>query len=227
MAGILHIVATPIGNLSDLSDRARQCLEKADLIACEDTRRSGRLVRHLGLKKKLISLHEHNEADRIPQITEALAAGQRVVLLSDAGTPLLSDPGFPLVRQAIADSHTVEAVPGASAILAALTVSGLPPYPFTFFGFPPAKSGKRRRAFTSWAALDHTIVFFESPHRILASLADAAEAFGTRSAAAGRELTKMHEEVLRGDLASILERLENRSSIKGEFTVVIGPPAKD
>ena len=131
------------------------------------------------------------------------------------------------MRQAIADSYTVEAVPGASAILAALTVSGLPPYPFTFCGFPPTKSGKRRRAFAAWAALDHTIIFFESPHRILASLEDAAKEFGKRPSAVGRELTKMHEEVLRGDPASIREQLSTRSPIKGECTVVIGPAAKN
>ncbi|TNF79928.1 MAG: 16S rRNA (cytidine(1402)-2'-O)-methyltransferase [Acidobacteria bacterium] len=223
MPGRLLIVATPIGNLDDISPRARAALEQADLVACEDTRRTGRLLSHLGIKKKLLSLHEHNERQRLPRLLEELGQGQTVALTSDAGTPLLSDPGFLLVREAIARGVPVESLPGPSAVLAALVVSGLPPHPFTFAGFPPPKSGKRKRFFARFADLDHTLIFFESPHRLLASLADALDELGDRPAVVGRELTKLHEEVLRGSLARLLEALESRPSLKGEFVLVVGP----
>lgn len=223
MPGRLLIVATPIGNLDDISPRARAALEQADLVACEDTRRTGKLLSHLGIKKKLLSLHEHNERQRLPRLLEELDQGQTVALTSDAGTPLLSDPGFLLVREAIARGVPVESLPGPSAVLAALVVSGLPPHPFTFAGFPPPKSGKRKRFFARFADLDHTLIFFESPHRLLASLADALDELGDRPAVVGRELTKLHEEVLRGSLARLLEALESRPSLKGEFVLVVGP----
>jgi len=223
MPGRLLIVATPIGNLDDISPRARTALEQADLVACEDTRRTGRLLSHLGIKKRLLSLHEHNERQRLPRLLDSLSQGQTVALTSDAGTPLLSDPGFLLVREAIAQGIPVEHLPGPSAVLAALVVSGLPPYPFTFAGFPPPKSGKRKRFFARFADLDHTLIFFESPHRLLASLADALDQLGDRPAVVGRELTKLHEEVLRGSLAQLLEVLESRASLKGEFVMVVGP----
>lgn len=223
MPGRLLIVATPIGNLDDISPRARAALEQADLVACEDTRRTGKLLSHLGIKKKLLSLHEHNERQRLPRLLEELGQGQTVALTSDAGTPLLSDPGFLLVREAIARGVPVESLPGPSAVLAALVVSGLPPHPFTFAGFPPPKSGKRKRFFARFADLDHTLIFFESPHRLLASLADALDELGDRPAVVGRELTKLHEEVLRGSLARLLEALESRPSLKGEFVLVVGP----
>ncbi len=223
MPGRLLIVATPIGNLDDISPRARTALEQADLVACEDTRRTGRLLSHLGIKKRLLSLHEHNERQRLPRLLDSLSQGQTVALTSDAGTPLLSDPGFLLVREAIAQGIPVEHLPGPSAVLAALVVSGLPPYPFTFAGFPPPKSGKRKRFFARFADLDHTLIFFESPHRLLASLADALDQLGDRPVVVGRELTKLHEEVLRGSLAQLLEVLESRASLKGEFVLVVGP----
>ncbi|MCB1055957.1 MAG: 16S rRNA (cytidine(1402)-2'-O)-methyltransferase [Acidobacteria bacterium] len=222
MTGRLLIVATPVGNLDDLSARARRELEAADLVACEDTRRTGWLLHQLGIKRPLVSLHEHNERQRLPQILAALDDGKTVALTSDAGTPLVSDPGFVLVREAAARDVSIEAVPGASAVLVALVVSALPPFPFTFCGFPPPKSGKRRTFYQRFAAFDHTLVVFESPHRLLASLADALEVLGDRPAAVCRELTKVHEEVLRGPLSELLETLRGRPALKGEFVVVLG-----
>lgn len=224
MIGTLLVVATPIGNLEDLTPRARDAMASADLVACEDTRHTGRLLARLGLEKRLVSLHEHNERQRLPRLLAALEEGQTIALVSDAGTPLLSDPGFLLVREAAARGIRVEAVPGPSAVLTALVVSGLPPYPFTFAGFPPPKSGRRRRFYDKLAALDHTVVVFESPHRLAASLGDAVAAFGAdRSAALARELTKLHEEVLRGTLGGLAQEVTGRESLKGEFVLVIGP----
>jgi 16S rRNA (cytidine1402-2'-O)-methyltransferase len=222
MSGKLLVVATPIGNLDDLSPRARAAFESADLIACEDTRHTGRLLAHLGIKKPLVSLHEHNERQRLPRLLADLREGKTIALASDAGTPLLSDPGFLLVREAAAAGIRIEPIPGPAAPLAALVASGLPPYPFTFAGFPPPKTGKRRTFYRGWADLGHTLIFFESPHRLLASLEDALAELGDRPAAIARELTKMHEEVLRGQLSELLEDLKVRPSLKGEFVVVIG-----
>jgi 16S rRNA (cytidine1402-2'-O)-methyltransferase len=222
--GRLLVVATPIGNLGDLSARARQAIEAADLVACEDTRRSGLLLHGLGIKKPLLSLHEHNERQRLPRVLGALAGGSTVALLSDAGTPLVSDPGFLLVREAVALGAAVEAIPGPSAVLAALVVSGLPAIPFTFAGFPPPKSGKRRLFYRGLASLGHTLVIFESPHRLVASLEDAIAELGDRPASLARELTKLHEEILRGGLASLRERIAARLTLKGEFVLVVGPP---
>lgn len=222
--GKLLIVATPIGNLDDLTPRARRALEEADLIACEDTRHTGRLLARLDVKRRLVSLHEHNERARLPRLIDALDAGQTIALVSDAGTPLLSDPGFVLVREAAARGIRVEPVPGASAVLAALVASGLPPYPFTFAGFPPPKSGKRRRFYERFATLDHTVIYFESPHRLPASLEDALAVLGDRPAAVGRELTKMHEELSRGTLAELARDFAARPSIKGELVLVVGAP---
>ena len=227
-AGRLRIVATPIGNLADLSPRAREALLSADLIACEDTRRTGRLFQSLGAggrdrRPALLPLHDHNEDRQIGRVLERLEQGDAVALVSDAGTPLVSDPGFRLARAAVARNIPVEALPGPSAILAALVVSGLPPYPFTFLGFPPPKQGKRRRFFETHAEIAHTVVFFESPQRAAASLADAAAAFGgAREAAVARELTKLHEEVLRGSLAEVAAQVAERGKLRGEVTVVVG-----
>jgi len=223
MAGKLLVVATPIGNLDDLSPRARAAFESADLVACEDTRHTGRLLAHLGIKKPLVSLHEHNERQRLPRLLADLQEGRTIALASDAGTPLLSDPGFLLVREAATAGVRIEPIPGPAAPLAALVVSGLPPYPFTFAGFPPPKTGKRRAFYRGWADLGHTLVVFESPHRLLASLEDAHAELGDRPAAIARELTKMHEEVLRGRLSELLAELKSRPSLRGEFVMVIGP----
>ena len=222
MPGRLLLVATPIGHLEDLSPRAARALAEADLVACEDTRHTGKLLRHLGLAKTLVSLHEHNERRRVPELIAALEAGKTVAVASDAGTPLVSDPGFPLVREAAARGIRVEPIPGPSAILAALVISGLPPYPFTFAGFSPPKSGRRRRFWAELGALGHTLVVFESPHRLLASLDDAIAELGPeRPAAVARELTKLHEEVLRGTLSGLRAELGGRPALKGEFVLVV------
>ena len=219
--GTLWIVATPIGNLGDLSPRAAEILGRVDVIACEDTRRTGLLLQHLGLRKPMRSLHEHNERARTGEILELLASGRSVAVVSDAGTPLLSDPGFVLTREAVRAGLPVSVVPGPSAALAALVVSGLPPYPFAVLGFPPPRSGKRRTFFARFAELDATLVFFESPHRVLASLDDASAVLGDRSASIARELTKLHEEVVRGRLSELRAAFAARASIKGELVVVV------
>jgi 16S rRNA (cytidine1402-2'-O)-methyltransferase len=221
MPGKLLIVATPIGNLDDLSPRGRAAFEQADLIACEDTRHTGRLLAHLGIKKPLVSLHEHNERQRLPRLLADLDEGKTIAVASDAGTPLLSDPGFLLVREASSRGHRIEPIPGPSALLAALVASGLPPHPFTFAGFPPPKTGKRRNFYKEWSTLGHTLILFESPHRILPSLEDALAELGDRPVAVCRELTKLHEEILRGPLSTVLETLKGRPGIKGEVVVVI------
>lgn len=222
MAGRVVVVSTPIGNLEDITPRAVRALEEADIVACEDTRHSGRLMAHLGLSKRLVSLHEHNESRRLPQLLSALEQGLVVALISDAGTPLVSDPGYLLVREAVEQGYRIEPIPGPSAVMAALVASALPPYPFTFGGFPPRTGKKRRRFFRLWVELDHTLVFFESPHRLLTSLSEALDILGDRPAAICRELTKLHEEVLRGSLVEVLDELRQRPSLKGEFVVVLG-----
>ena len=222
MPGKVVVVSSPIGNLEDISPRAARALQEADLVACEDTRHSGRLLAHLGLKKRLISMHDHNEQRRLPQLLEALEDGLVVAVLSDAGTPLISDPGFPLVREAAERGIRIEPLPGPSAILAALVVSALPPYPFTFAGFTPPNGKRRRRFLRRFAEVDHTLIFFESPHRLIAGLSDMHGIFGDRPAAICRELTKLHEEVLRGPLSELLQTMQERSSLKGEFVVVVG-----
>jgi 16S rRNA (cytidine1402-2'-O)-methyltransferase len=221
MLGTLYLLATPIGNLDDLSARARRCLEEADLVACEDTRRTGRLLQHLGLKKRLLSFHEHNERQRVPQVLEHLVNGEAVVLVSDAGTPLLSDPGYTLVREAAREHIAIEHVAGPSAVIAALVLSALPPYPFTFLGFSPPRRGKRRNFYIRFKDLGHTVVLFESPQRLVSSLEDALEILGDRPAAVARELTKLHEEVVRGTLSELIADFGQRQSIKGEVTLVI------
>jgi 16S rRNA (cytidine1402-2'-O)-methyltransferase len=197
-------------------------MAEADLVACEDTRHTGRLLAHLGIKKPLLSLHEHNERARLPRLLAELDQGKTIALVSDAGTPLLSDPGFVLIRAAAAHGVRIEPIPGPSAVLAALVASGLPPYPFTFAGFPPPKAGKRGTFYARWAGLDHTLVLFESPHRLIASLEQALAVLGDRPAAVARELTKLHEEVLRGPLSEVLATLAARQALKGEFVVVLG-----
>ena len=225
--GRLLVVSTPIGNLGDLSPRAREALSAAAIVACEDTRHTGLLLSRLGLPHgRLVSYHEHNERRRLDELLAALEGGATVALVSDAGTPLLSDPGFPLVREAAARGIVVEALPGPSALLAALVVAGLPPLPFTFAGFPPPRPGKRRAFYRRLAPLAHTLVLYESPHRLAASLADAAAELGDRPAAVARELTKLHEEVLRGTLGELAAEVERRGGVPGEAVVVIGPPVE-
>jgi 16S rRNA (cytidine1402-2'-O)-methyltransferase len=221
--GTLQVVATPIGNLADLSLRAQQVLGGADVIAAEDTRRTLQLLQSLGISRPLVSLFEHNESQRVPQLLERLAAGQSVALVSDAGTPLLSDPGFELVRAASRAGFAVQAIPGPSAITAALAVAGLPTQRFCFEGFLPARAAERRSALAALAHEPRTLVFFEAPHRIRATLADLAAEFGAeREAVVTRELTKAHESIYRGTLAELgLTAARDENFERGEITLVV------
>jgi 16S rRNA (cytidine1402-2'-O)-methyltransferase len=218
--GILYLVATPIGHRGDLSPRARAVLAAADVVAAEDTRHTGRLLASLGIHRRLDSFHEHNEATATPRLVAHLKSGRSVALASDAGTPGLSDPGFVLVRAAVAEGITVSAVPGPTALIAALTVSGLPTDAFTFTGFLPPRSGRRRRVLEGLAELPHTLVFYESPYRLAAALADLLAVLGDRPAAVCRELTKRFEEVRRGPLSE-LAACYATSKVRGEFTLVV------
>jgi 16S rRNA (cytidine1402-2'-O)-methyltransferase len=221
--GRLQVVATPIGNLADLSERARAVLAGADVIAAEDTRHTGALLKALGIATPLVSLHEHNESQRAPALLARLAAGECVALVSDAGTPLLSDPGFELVQRAVQAGYEVSAVPGASAITAALAVAALPTDRFCFEGFLPARERERRAALAALAHEPRTLVFFEAPHRIVAVLADmAAELGADRAAVVARELTKVHETIYRGTLGKLAARAREESNLaRGEITVVV------
>ena len=223
VTGRLQVVATPIGNLADLSDRARAALAEADLVAAEDTRHTGALLKAMGLATPLLSLHEHNESRRVPALLARLAQGERVALVSDAGTPLLSDPGYELVRAAIAAGFEVSAIPGPSAITAALAVAGLPTDRFCFEGFLPARERERRAALEALAHERRTLVFFEAPHRIAAALADSAAVLGPdREAAVARELTKAHETIYRGTLQELAARAETEANFaRGEITLVV------
>jgi len=221
-AGRLLVVATPIGNLDDLSPRARQALEGASVVLCEDTRRTGNLFARYGLSTPRLSCHEHNEFRRVAEVLSRLAAGETVALVSDAGTPLVSDPGQRLVEAAAGAGHRVEAIPGPSAVMAILSVAGFPAVPFTFLGFPPSRRGERERWYAAHApegAAPGTRVLFESPYRIVESLRALAAAWGDPRVAVGRELTKLHEEVLRGTASEVAARLDARPGIKGEFVV--------
>ncbi len=226
--GRLQVVATPSGNLADLSGRAREALAGADLIAAEDTRHTAALLKASGIVTPLLSLHEHNESRRVPALLARLAAGERVVLVSDAGTPLLSDPGYELVRSAAAAGFEVSIIPGPSAITAALAVAGLPTDRFCFEGFLPARERERRAALGALAREPRTLVFFEAPHRIAAALADMAAVLGAgREAVVARELTKAHETVYRGTLAELAARAAMEANFaRGEITLVVhgAPP---
>jgi 16S rRNA (cytidine1402-2'-O)-methyltransferase len=225
--GRLDVVATPIGNLADLSPRARQSLCDADLIAAEDTRHTLSLLRAIGVSRPLLSLHTHNESQRVPQVVAHLEAGSVVALVSDAGTPLLSDPGFELVREAMLAGFEVRSIPGPSAITAALAVAGLPTGRFCFEGFLPSRARERRAALLELANEPRTLVFFEAPHRIAASLADLAQAFGAeRRAVVARELTKMHESTYRGTLAELAAQAAADANFqRGEITLVVSGAA--
>lgn len=221
--GRLEVVATPIGNLADLSPRARDALAAADLVAAEDTRRSGQLLAALGLHKPMMSLHAHNERERGDALLARLQAGEVVALVSDAGTPLLSDPGFDLVRRAAAAGIEVRTVPGPTAIAAALSVAAIATDRFCFEGFLPAKPAERRSRLQSLVTEARTLVFFETPHRIVAALEDLAAIFGAeRQAAVTRELTKVHESVYRGTLAELAARAAAEANFaRGEITLVV------
>ncbi len=231
LADGLVLVSTPIGNLDDLSARAKAVLLAADLILCEDTRHSGRLLAAIGAKAKLQPLHEHNEDAALPAVLEQLRQGRRVALISDAGVPLVSDPGYRLVRAALAEGLAVTAVPGANAAVTALILSGLPPLPFLVLGFPPPRQAARRAAFgqlraAERAGLSATLVRDEAPHRLADTLADMEQAFGARPAAVARELTKRFEEVRRDRLPELAAHYRDHAA-RGEVTVVVGPPEQD
>jgi 16S rRNA (cytidine1402-2'-O)-methyltransferase len=223
MSGTLFVVATPIGNLEDLSPRACRTLAEVDLVAAEDTRHTGRLLSHLGVKTRQIALHEHNEARAAAAVIEHLKGGKSVALVSDAGTPLVSDPGYRLVRAAHENGIAVAPVPGPSAVTAALSVSGLPTDRFAFEGFPPAKQAARRKWLQARAADERTLVFFEAVHRIAATLADMADVFGAeREAFLGRELTKLHEQCVVASLGELLGEVSTGTiTSKGEFVIAV------
>jgi 16S rRNA (cytidine1402-2'-O)-methyltransferase len=220
----LHIVATPIGNLRDVTVRALEILAAADVIACEDTRVTRKLTDHYGIATPLTPYHEHNAAEARPKLLARLAEGAAVALVSDAGTPLISDPGFKLVREVQAAGLGVTAAPGASAVLMALTLAGLPTDRFFFEGFLPAREGQRRTRIAELARVPATLVLFETGPRLAAALADLAQGLGPREAAICRELTKLHEEVRRGDLAALAHDYAIEPEPRGEIVIVIAPP---
>jgi len=220
MAGKLYLVPTPIGNLQDITIRAVEILKEVDLIACEDTRRSGQLLSHFGITKKKISFFEHNEVKRVPQIISDLQNGLSVAVISDGGSPGLSDPAYRLVTAAVEAGITVEALPGPNALIPALTASGLPTDRFFFEGFLPVKAGKRKNRLEQLREFPHTLVFYESVHRIRKSLTDIAAVFADRRVCVGREISKIHEEYVRGTAGEVNEYFENKTP-KGEFVIVV------
>jgi 16S rRNA (cytidine1402-2'-O)-methyltransferase len=219
----LFVVATPIGNLEDITLRALRVLREADLVAAEDTRRTGQLLSHFGIQKPLVSCHQFNEAKRSRELMAHLAAGRRVALVTDAGSPTISDPGRRLVRACVERGIAVEVVPGASALIAALTVSGFDADEFVFAGFLPAKSGARRAAMETLTQQNRTVVIYESPYRLLKTLGQLQTICPERQIVVARELTKKFEEILRGTAGQILRKFEGRT-VKGEVTLVLAPP---
>lgn len=221
MAGTLYIVATPIGNLEDITLRALRVLREADLIACEDTRWTRKLLDHAGISKPLVSYHDHNESSRAAELVAKLEGGSNIALVSDAGTPLISDPGYRVVEAAIAAGVVVVPIPGACAAVAALSASGLPPDSFRFCGFLPPKKSERRAMLERLKSEDCTLIFYEAPHRILEALEDIGAVMGARHVAVARELTKIHEEFLRGTAAEVHAKLSDRSVVRGEITILV------
>jgi 16S rRNA (cytidine1402-2'-O)-methyltransferase len=218
--GTLYLVATPIGNLEDMTFRAIRVLQEADLIAAEDTRRTRHLLDHYQISRPLTSYHDHNKERRSPQLVEALLSGRSVALVSDAGTPGISDPAFHLVRLAIGENVPVVPVPGPTSLAAALVASGIPPDRFVFEGFLPTRPGKRRSRLQTLAEDERTIIIFESPHRLYKTLESVLEVMGDRYAAVARELTKKFEEISRGTVSQLLERY-SRKKPKGEIVIVL------
>ncbi len=221
MAGTLYLIATPIGNLEDITHRAVRLLGQVDVIACEDTRHTRKLLSHYGINTKTISYHEHNERERSMELIERLKAGADVAVVSDAGTPGISDPGFRLARIAIDSGVQVVPVPGASALISALVASGLPTDEFFFGGFLPARSGARRARLAELRSFPATLIFYEGPHRIAGTLKDALEILGERQAVVAREPTKMHEEIARGSLSELTSRFSSPESARGEMVLII------
>ena len=220
MLGTLYLVATPIGNLSDITHRALQVLRDVDLIACEDTRHTQKLLNHYGITTKTISYHEQNEQQRAAQLIDQLQQGSSIAVVSDAGTPSISDPGFRLVRAAIENEVPIVPVPGPSALISALIAAGLPTDEFFFAGFLPAKSNARRARLSELQAVPGTLIFYEAPHRLAATLKDAFEILGEREAVVARELTKLHEEIRRGRLSELSDHY-GREDPRGEIVVLI------
>ncbi len=220
MPGTLYLVATPIGNLADITHRAIEVLTNVALIACEDTRHTRKLLQHYGIATKTISYHEHNEQERARQLIDLLREGKDVAVVSDAGTPSISDPGFRLVRAAIENDVSVVPVPGPSALIAALVAAGLPTDEFFFGGFLPARSNARRTKLTELRSVPATLVFYEAPHRLAETLNDALEVLGEREAVVARELTKLHEEIKRGRLSDLAEYYSNEDA-RGEIVLLI------
>ncbi|MGB3095463.1 MAG: 16S rRNA (cytidine(1402)-2'-O)-methyltransferase [Candidatus Deferrimicrobiaceae bacterium] len=220
--GTLYIVATPLGNLEDITLRAIRVLREVSVIACEDTRRTVKILNRYEVRTPLFIFHEYNKVRAGGSILRRLRDGENVALVSDAGTPAISDPGYELVREAIGGGVPIEVVPGPSALIAALVVSGLPTDHFTFEGFLPARREKRRKAMQNLATEKRTMIFYESPQRVTSFLREAAEIFGDRRACVVRELTKIHEEILRGTLPELDAEISRRESVRGEITIVIG-----
>jgi 16S rRNA (cytidine1402-2'-O)-methyltransferase len=223
-SGRLFVVATPIGNLGDAAPRSIEVLKSVDAIAAEDTRRTRKLLAHFGISTGLVAYHDHNEARVSLEIVERIADGEDVALVSDAGTPLVADPGYRLVSAVAERGIEIVAVPGPSAVVAALSIAGLPPQPFHFAGYLPRKRGQRRTRLEALGELPCTVVYYESPHRIVAALSDMLEVLGDRRAVVARELTKVHEEVLRGTLSE-LSSIAGRRTLKGEIVVVVAGPS--
>jgi 16S rRNA (cytidine1402-2'-O)-methyltransferase len=221
MPGILYLVATPIGNLADITHRALQVLREVALIACEDTRHTRKLLQHYGIETRTISYHEHNEQQRAMKLIELLQQGSNVAVVSDAGTPAISDPGFRLVRAAVESGITIVPVPGPSALLSALIATGLPTDEFFFGGFLPARSSARRARLNEVRSVPGTLIFYEAPHRLAASLKDAHEILGEREAAVARELTKLHEEIRRGRLSELSQHYSTVEQPRGEIVLLI------
>jgi len=221
MPGTLYLVPTPIGNLEDITQRALRILGEVDLIACEDTRHTRKLLNHYAIKTKTISYHEHNERERAVELCGMLSAGKNLALVSDAGTPLVNDPGFRLVQLAIAGGIPVVPLPGPSALVTALIGSGLSTDEFFFGGFLPARTGARRLRLAEVRTIAATLIFYEAPHRIAATLRDAREVLGDREAVVARELTKLHEEIARGPLSVLAERFASSQNARGEMVLII------
>lgn len=227
MAGILYIVATPMGNLEDMTFRAVRILKEVDLIAAEDTRHSKRLMDHYGIQTPMVACHDHNEDRKAADLLARLASGQSIALISDAGTPLISDPGYKLVRMVTQHNITVVPVPGCNAAIAGLSAAGLPTDRFLFCGFLPKKQARQSRLLSELKPQSPTLIFYESPRRIKTLLARAADALGNRQACLARELTKRHEEFIRGSLSDILKALEQREQVKGECVLFIQGAARE
>jgi len=226
MSGKLFIVGTPLGNLQDMSPRAVAALKSADLILCEDTRHTRKLLTHFGIDRPTDSYHEHNEDAKALSLIERIEAGETLALVSDAGMPVISDPGYRIVRLARERELTVEPIPGPFAGVLALVTSGIAPLPFTFLGFTPHRQSERLDFYRSAAELAHTTVMYESPERVVASLEDALEVLGDTEVTVAREMTKMHEEFVSGRVSEVLERLRDRERVHGEITLVFAAPAR-